>query len=124
MHYSIERGDAEEVKVYKQTAWSVTLEVTSDLSDDFPPEVFVFQTEGPEPDARAWFSTVATPADLQEYPTDAPAIQEGDLQQPYFRLNKVQFVSRNPHDIEQLIKMVERRVAMLEANLEALNNLS
>lgn len=123
MHYSIERQDAEEVKVYKQTAWSVSLVVSSDNVTDYPPEIFVFQSEGPEPEARAWFSTVATPADLVEYPTDAPAVQDGVSQQPYFRLNTVQFVSRNARDIEQLIKMVERRVALLEANLEAINTL-
>jgi len=121
--YTLYRQTAEEVLVAKQTAWSVRLDVDSSDPVVFPPAVFVFQTETFEPDSRAWFTTVATPADLEEYPVDVPA-EPQEVQQPYFRKTWVQLVSRNAEDLEELVQKVFQRLRLLAANIQALHRLS
>ncbi len=114
---------SEEVQVYRQLAWSVALSVTSSNDELYPPKVFCFQSEGPEEGARAWFTTVCTPAGMLEYPEDSPAPGD-DLQQPFFRRSSVTLVSRNPRDLELLIAQIQGRITMLEAHLTAINNLN
>jgi hypothetical protein len=121
--YTLIQQAMEEVQVYQKMAWAVVLEVTSSDEEVFPPKVFCYQSEGAEEGARAWFTTVCSPADLAEYPEDAPA-PGSEVQQPFFRKSAVTLVSRNPRDIELLIEQIQTRINMLQANLTAINNLN
>lgn len=121
MSYTIIQQAPVEVPVNGRTAWSVTLTVRS--SDDlaYPPKVFVFQAEDPaNPDTRGWFTAVASPAQLLEYPEDNPAIDSGEAQQPYYRLDSVALVTRNPGDLDEIIQKVFEEVDFLYRNLKAL----
>lgn len=99
------------------------LVVTSSDAVNYPAETFVFQAEDFTENARAWFSTVATTGDIQEYPVDAPAAPVNGLQQPYFRKDQLILVSRSPYDLERLIAEIEGRLLILERNLSALYSL-
>jgi len=105
-------------------AWGMTLTVTSSDLDDYPPEVFVFQAEDFTVNARAWFSTVASPADMLEYPLNAPAAPVGGVQQPYFRKATLTLISRSASDLEALIEEIKGRIVILERNLRSLLTLS
>ena len=105
-------------------AWGMTLVITSSAPDDYPPGVFVFQVEDFSPNARAWFSTVASPADMLEYPVDAPAAPVEGVQQPYFRKATLNLVSRSPSALEALVAEIKGRIVFLERNLRSLLTLS
>jgi protein involved in polysaccharide export with SLBB domain len=64
---------------------------------------------------------VASPAQLQEYPEDEAQIPDsGDVQLPYFRLDTVQLIGRNPSEIQDLIQQFVEELTMLSRNLDAL----
>lgn len=110
--------------VKQQTAWSVLLTISSSDELNYPTEIFVYQAETPaDPNTRGWFTAVSSPAQLLEYPTDGPAVSSGDVQQPYYRLNTVELVSRNASDIELLVRQVYEEVDLLYLNLRALGQL-
>ncbi len=107
--------------VGQRTAYSVKLTVTSTDPVRFPTKAFVFQAEEPaNPDTRGWFTAVASPAQLLEYPEDVPAYESGAMQQPYYRLDEVELVGRNPGQIEELTNQIVEELDLLARNLEAL----
>lgn len=107
------------------TAWSTQLVVISDDPIKYPEKCLVFQAEDPsDPGTRSWFTCVASPAQLQEYPEDevAPALS-GDVQVPYFRLDTVQLIGRNADDIQNLILQFAEELSNLQRNIDALDTL-
>lgn len=122
MSYTLTKQDLQETVIAEQTAWSVKLVVTSSDEVLYPPKVFVFQAEDPaNPDTRGWFTAVATPAQLLEYPEDAPVNASGELQQPYYRLDHVQFVSRNTSQLVALTADLMEELQLLADNIRALS---
>jgi hypothetical protein len=119
--YSLIRENALPVEAMEQTAWSMKLTVASSDEDLAPSKVFVYQAEDPEdPDTRGWFTAVASPAMLLEYPEDTPALSGSDsLQQPYYRLDEVTLVSRSASSLEDLYEQVKEALHNLWANLLA-----
>ena len=114
-----------EQQVAGRTAWSVTVTVRSSNELAWPSKIFVFQAEDPaDPLTRGWFTAVASPAQLQEYPEDAPVIDSGADQQPYYRLDSVEIVTRNPDDITALVEQIYEEADLLYLNLKAMNNLA
>lgn len=110
----------------QRTAWSLALSVTSDEPVGYPPAVFVFQEESPgDPATRGWFTAIASPAQLLEYPVNATAEPEGDgLWQPYYRKAALTLVSRHPADLEQLYREIEAEILRLRLDLDALQLLA
>ncbi len=122
--YQLQRQDSSPVQVAGQTAWSVALTVTSSNDEQYPPKVFVFQVEDPDAaEPRAWFTAVATPAQLLEYPEDEPAAPTEGLWQPYFRTSELTLVSRNPEDLEETYQKVLGELGALRRNIDALGQL-
>ena len=122
--YTLTREDVQEVLVGQRTAWSVRLVVTSSDAETFPPKALVYQAETPgDPDSRGWFTAVASPAQLLEYPEDAALALPGELQQPYYRLDHVQLVSRNADSLALLVDDFFEELQLLARNITALNNL-
>jgi hypothetical protein len=106
-----------------QNAWAVKLVVSSDNSN-LPAKALVFQAENPEQqNSRGWFTCVASPRQLLEYPEDQPAAPEGGVMQPYFRLNEVTLVSGNPDSLSRLVAQIASHLRMLEKNLVAIDQL-
>ncbi len=105
-----------------QFAWSVRITVTSDDEVLYPSKCLVFQSEDPsDSNSRAWFTNVASPAQLQEYPEDAAQLPDsGEVQLPYFRLDTVQLIGRNPSEIQDLVGQFAEELTLLSRNLEAL----
>lgn len=125
MAYTLTRQASDTVQMAQQTAWAVRLVVTSADPVNYPPKVFVFQAEDPsDVNTKAWFTAVASPSQLEEYPEDAPAGVVEGVQQPYFRLSELTLISRNADDIEKLVDQVFKQLTMLSKNLEALRRLS
>lgn len=123
MGYSLDISPSVEVPQGLTLAWSVRLSVLSDDPLQYPPKCLVFQAETlGDPDSRAWFTAVASPAQLQEYPEDEPATADsGEAQVPYFRLDEVQLISRSPADIQTLIESFTEELSLLQRNLDALD---
>lgn len=113
------------VEVLEQTAWSVKLTATSEDPEIYPEEIFVYQAEDPDdPETRGWFTAVASPAMLLEYPVGAPAPYGSDnLQQPYYRLSEVTLVSRSADALEALVDQIVEATTNLWANLLAAGEL-
>ncbi len=104
-----------------QVAWGVELKVESSDVATFPPEVFVMQVEDlHNPTDGAWFTAVATPRQLEEYPVDPMEILNSTLQQPYFRTDTITLVSGNASDIDILVGRIYEHLVLLQANLIAL----
>lgn len=126
MAYTIITQAPEIVGVAQQTAWSVTVSVRSSDDQAFPPKVLVFQAENPgDAQTRGWFTCVASPSQLLEYPEDLPAAAgSGELQQPYYRLDSVTFVSRNARDLDSLVAQLYEEIDLLYTNLKAQDRLA
>lgn len=119
--YTLTRKTAVPVEYQNQIAWGVELEVTSSSVGTYPPEVFVMQAVNlHDPAEGAWFTAVATPRQLEEYPTDPAEIENSTLQLPYFRVSKITLVSGNADDIEILVGRITEDIILLKANLDAL----
>jgi hypothetical protein len=119
MSYSLTRKAAIPVTVQQQIAYAVELGVNSD--DASPAEVFIMQVgDIHRPAAGAWFTAVATPRQLEEYPVDPQEIVNTPLQQPYFRTDRITLVSGNADDIEILVGRIVEDLSLLQANLVAL----
>ncbi len=118
--YTLTRKAAVEVEFQQQIAYGVELEVNSDNAD-YSPAVFVMQAKDiHDPEEGAWFTAVATPRQLDEYPVDPSEITNSALQQPYFRTDKITLVSANADDIEILVGRITEDLYLLWANLQAL----
>lgn len=124
MGYFLHRSQIQAV-AGPQTSWSARLTVTSSDVVLYPPKVFVFQAEDPaNPATRGWFTAVASPAQLEEYPEDAPAeVVSGESQQPYYRVDSLQLVTRSADDINNLVADIRLELAQLTRNLDAIRNL-
>lgn len=123
MGFTLTASPSSEVVLAEKTAWGVQLTVTSDDADKYPPKCLVFQAESPgELNTRSWFTAVASPAQLLEYPEDEPQAPEsdGDLL-PYFRLDTVQLIGRNPVDLQNLTAQFAEELLLLQRNLDALD---
>lgn len=119
--YLLTRKASREVTAQQRIAWAVELEVTSD--NLFPAEVFIMQVQDINaPEDGAWFTAVATPRQLEEYPVDPAEIVNTTLQQPYFRTDKITLISSNANDIEILVGRITEDIRLLQANLIALEN--
>lgn len=122
--FSLIRKVPAEVSFQLQIAWAVELEVTSDDAE-VSPAVFVMQVrDTSDVDAGAWFTAVATPSQLDEYPTEPEEIANTPVQQPYFRTNKITLVSRNADDIQILYERILADIELLHANLTALSEMA
>ena len=105
----------------QRTAWSTRLTVLSSDPVRFPVKVLVFQAEEPaDPDTRGWFTAVASPAQIQEYPEDLPASGSGEVQQPYYRLDTVELVGRNADQLATLADQIAEELDLLARNITAL----
>ena len=96
---------------------SYDLRVAVDAATDMPEEVFVMQRgAAPAPTAGAettdQFTCIADPVDLEEYPPDAPAL---DQEIPYYRIKDVTFRFRS-------MVILEETQALIAADLQALVN--
>lgn len=117
--YSLTRKTPVEVYLQAQIAYGVELEVTS--SGPYSAAVFVMQaSDTVAPSDGAWFTAVATPRQLDEYPEDPAEIINSPTQQPYFRTNKITLVSANPDDIQILVARITEDLYLLQENLKAL----
>jgi hypothetical protein len=123
-HYSLAIA-FEETEVSERTAWSASVTVSSD-DPDFPTKIMVFQAEDPaDPNTRGWFTAIANPAQLEEYPEDAPApAGEGETMIPFYRTDTVVLVSRNAVDLQRVIDEIREEVTLLEDNIAAIATLS
>lgn len=126
MGYTVTTSSSSAVEAASTTAWSVQLTVSSDDEAKYPAKCLVFQAKDPsDPATRAWFTNVASPAQLQEYPEDAAVLPlSGDIQVPYFLLDSVQLVGRNPDDIQLLVLQFVEELSNLKRNLDALDILA
>lgn len=125
MSYLLIRETVQPIDVGGFAAWAVKLTVTSTDAVKYPPKALVFQAENPaDPETRGWFTAVATPSQLLEYPEDTPANVVGQVQQPYYRKDWVQLVGRNPSDIEDLVRAVYEELDFLKRNQDALERMA
>lgn len=126
MGYTLTSSASSPVVAASTTAWSVQLVVTSDDAEKYPPKCLVFQAEDPgNLQTRAWFTNVASPSQLQEYPEDEVTLAaSGDVQVPYYRLDTVQLIGRSPDEIQLLILQFAEELTNLQRNLDALDILS
>jgi hypothetical protein len=119
--YTLLRQPSVPVEHQNQIAWGVVLTVKSSNPVAFPPEAFVMQAVNlHDPAEGAWFTAVATPDQLEQYPTDPAEIENTTLQLPYFRVSTITLVSGNPDDIDILVRRIAEDLALLQANLIAL----
>ena len=124
MSYTLTKQDLQEILIGEKTAWSLKLTVTSSDAVTYPPKVFVYQAEEVgNPNTRGWFTAVASPAQLLEYPEDAAVAESGELQQPYYRLDNVQLVSRNTSQLVTLTAQIMEELQLLADNIKALDEL-
>ncbi len=124
--YQLTRQDIEPTEVFKELAWQIVLTVDSDDNVLLPKEVFVFQIEdGDDPESRSWFTCIASPAQLLEYPVDEPAAPvSGEIWQPYFRKDTLTIVSRSHSALESLYEQIKEELVWLRRNLEAAQELT
>lgn len=119
--YHLTRKNSEKVTYGPQIAWAVVLTATSDDVANYPAEVFIMQCKSlVDPTQGAWFTAIATPIQLEEYPTDPSSLETSALQQPYFRVAEITLVSGNASDIEILVSRISSDILLLEDNLAAL----
>lgn len=75
---------------------------TSDPEDSgMDPAVFVFRVHPPDPrtgETPVSFVTVASPVDMEDYPTEAPS---RDLSNPFFRTNTVELDFRSVAELNE-----------------------
>lgn len=131
MSYTLVRSAITTEPVSSKTAWAVQLTVETDDEPARPSKVFVYQAEDPsDPNTRGWFTAVASPAQLEEYPEDAPAAPSSagsdsvTVQQPYYRLDTVTLISRNASDIETLVDKIQGQLEVLSRNLDAIDSMT
>jgi hypothetical protein len=107
----------------QKTAWSVRITVLSSDPVRFPTKVLVFQAEEPaDPNTRGWFTAIASPAQLLEYPEDYPASGSGQVQQPYYRLDTMDLVGRNAAQLAELADQVAEELDLLGRNIMSLES--
>lgn len=123
--YTLTQSELLRETLHEKAAWAVTLDVTSSDAVNFPPQVFVYQVEEPgNANSRAWFTAVASAAQLEEYPADEPVSPEaGGEHQPFYRLSRMTFVTRSPALAQEFIEKVKIHLKQLQTDLIAIEAL-
>jgi hypothetical protein len=91
---------------------------------DMPEEIFVFERRTSPPlqtggDPTDKFVCIADPVDLQEFPPNAPAL---DDEMPYFRVTEVTLRFRSMVTLEETKDLIDEDIQLLVNSLKAAEN--
>ena len=97
------------------------LRVEVSHATDMTDKIFVFQRNVMSLDAEAnrlsdQFMSIADPVDLEEFPEDAPDL---DNQMPYYRKNSVDLVFRSMVELEETKALIEADIRTLVNSMKA-----
>lgn len=101
-------------------AGSHRLQMWVETYQDIAPEVFVFQRKQPVPPNVTEYDeyvNIASAADLEEYPANAPDTELA----PFFRLSSIDLLFRNVDLLYQSVQAMETDLRALIRNLDYLD---
>ena len=87
-------------------------------------KIFVYHRGSVNPDTGEFqdiYEAVASPAQMDEIPPDAPYSPDGLTQVPYYRTDLCQFVTRTVEELDELWTIIQEDVADL---VDCLNKLA